>query len=259
MQNRTATIIVLSLSLAACGDAPDLDTVALEDDTTEGDSTDGELPELPESDLPSGESVWIVVDSHAAFVGQLATPSPEEILDHTDVFSPGSPEVLHLTADDGYGFVFNQFGAGYVKIAHDEIMFSEDGCKGTPSDWMVTRKDGVPMAEADCNDATINAKLASLMLHYSEEAVANAWLDLNWPGAKGLLVNRDGGDRWYRLPLDQAWPSFENVASQRLLDGTCVDTAIEFGACVVTFEETDWRPDGPGAKWSGPYRLVQAL
>lgn len=205
-------------------------------------------------EAPAVELV-LVVDANDLVVGELLTPALGDLANHEDVFA-GNPEVvLHLTSDDGFGFLLNWAGPSFIQLAHDDIMHTGLGCEGTPVDWMASMKSDQSGLPAElCNDAGVASVLDKVILHYGQEAISSARLDLNWPGALGWLVTRGDSGRWYRLPMAQEWPGVEHVASQRLIDGTCVDMAVEFDACVVTFEDTAWTP----AEWVGPYRIVKS-
>lgn len=199
------------------------------------------------------DAEWDVITADDQFVGRLATPEANTLPNLDDIFA--GVDVVYLT-DSGaglvWGFNFNGFVGG-IDIPHD-VWFSEKGCTGIASTRFVTVKatDASP-AQVDCNMDTINAMASDVIMHFGQQADAAAWVEWRWPGADGVVARRNGGDRWYGLPVDQEWPAWKFVQSRRLTDGTCQD--FDSSGCMIELIDIGW---STAVKHEGPFHLEPA-
>ena len=236
------SILIPLLTLTAC--SPDLGSTSVR----EGDTTE---TGAPEPDLPADAPAWLVVDGQGVVVGTLDSPAPEAIADPLDIFA--SIERAYVSVD-GYGFVLSDGGATFLQLAHDHVMFTGPNCTGTGLDWIATY--GVDTTKGlvaeDCSDAGLAALIDSVQLHYGQEAIVSEWLALNWPGELGWLMTRSQVGRYYRLPMDQAWPEMFQARSRNTNVGGCEQFAEPLDVCGVELVQVVWKP----TFGAGPYSIV---
>lgn len=273
----TATILAISALCLACpsdpipGDDEVGETTSPGDSTTDttddadtgpestDDATEGDTTETgPAPDMPS-ELAWYVYDEHDVKIGRLATPDASVFnLESDDMFDGVDPSIdrAHLLDADGFGFYVNQFVPFFVQVAHDDVMFTGSGCTGTAVDHFASQSDtDVPLAAENCDDATIEMLMDNLQLHYGLQGDASGFVELNWPGALGLVVNRNAVaiTHGYHLALDQGWPEVVGIASTLTgWDASCTETP-SIDVCGIVMEPIPgWQQPG-----RGPYHLMQ--
>jgi hypothetical protein len=232
----------------------DTTTDTTEDDTTD-DTTDGGDTTDETTETGEPEMVWNVYNAEDEFVGRLLSPAPELFVDHDDMFSEPEPRIAHLTNPDGFGFLLNFSDPSFIPVAHDDVRFTGPGCTGTAIDYFASplSEDGsIPLA--DCNDASIEAMMDEIQLHYGPHDSASDYVATNWPGAVGLVIAREPAAKWYHLPIDQPWPSQQTALSTHPTNGgPCEELPASEFVCAVELLETDWEPAFGG----GPFRLVE--
>jgi hypothetical protein len=208
---------------------------------------------------------WAAFDSDDNFVGWLASPEPDDILDHADIFSDGSPAQVHLTLDDPafgggeYGFTIVSDGAFegsvYGPMTPGGVLFTRPGCTGVAHQRIASYNGGGPVTKPHCTDEQIDALRGQgqIVMHYPTEAEFDAKMADQWPLAAGQIVLSTIGE-YFLLPQDQAWPQMFTAVSMRLSGNTCVSIDVPIPACSVRLTDIDWTAPEP---MPPPYSLAE--
>lgn len=231
-----------------------------EEESTTEDSDGTSETDSDTTDATTGntEDNWYVLTGGDQIVGKLMTPTVNEFALPGDMFIGAEPRIAHVV-QNGYGFYVNRHMRFYEKIVHEDLYFTGPDCTGTGLDYFANQivTDMPITSMAVCNSLDdLDGAAAGYNINYGYKSQAAAWLELNWPGAQGYIVDRVTPSlfkQWYYLPMEQDWPTFIQ-ANSRLNIFTMECTPIEpYSMCAILFYPTDFTP---GIQM-GPFHLEQ--